>query len=230
MDKKKDSATTQMENVESALTQAESFVLRNQKILTNVVLAVLVCAVGIVAIHRYYVVPRRAEAAVQMFPAERYFAADSLQLALNGDGNNPGFLDIIDEYGRTPSGKLANYYAGISYLNLGEYEKAAEYLKKYKGKDVMISSIAVGALGDAYAEMGNTADALSCYMKAAETKVNDLTAPVYLFRAGLLCEKLSRYDEALSLYQRIERDYPASSEGRDIEKYITRVQQLAGVK
>ena len=65
MDKKKDSATTQMENVENALTQAESFVLRNQKILTNVVLAVLICAVGIVAIHRYYVVPRRAEAAVQ---------------------------------------------------------------------------------------------------------------------------------------------------------------------
>lgn len=226
MNKKNEpAAEQQMENIENALTQAESFVLKNQKILTNIVLAVLVVAIAIVAIHRWYVLPRQNEAAVQLYPAERYFAADSVQLALNGDGNNPGFIDIIDEYGSTPSGKLATYYAGICCLRLGEYEQAIDYLKKFKSKDVMVSSIAIGAMGDAYAELGRNAEAVSSYLKAAANKPNEETSPIYLFRAGLLCEKTGDLAQALSLYEKIQSEYPSSTEGGNIEKYIARVKQ-----
>ena len=50
--------------------------------------------------------------------AEIYFEKDSFNLALNGDLNSAGFIDIADDYSSTKTGKLANYYAGICYLNL----------------------------------------------------------------------------------------------------------------
>lgn len=230
MSNKKESAEEKMESIESALTTAESFILANQKKITNTLLVILICAVGVIAFFRYYVTPRQQEAAVQLFPAEKYFAADSLQVALNGDGNNLGFLDIIDQYGATPSGKLSYYYAGICYLRLGEFENAIKYLKQYKGKDQIIANIAIGALGDAEAELGHTNEAIAYYLKAAENTVNEETTPIYLFRAGLLYEKSAAYDRALALYERIQAEYGSSAEGRYIEKYISRVQNAAGVK
>ena len=54
------------------------------------------------------------------------------QLALEGDANGPGFLDVIDQYGSTRAGNLAKHYAGICYLRLGDLDNAATYLAKYK--------------------------------------------------------------------------------------------------
>ena len=58
-----------------------------------------------------------------MYQAERYLEMDSLKLALNGDGNYLGFLDIAKDYKFTTAGNLAKYSAGICYLHLGDYEK-----------------------------------------------------------------------------------------------------------
>lgn len=227
MGNKKEVAEDKMESIESALTSAESFIIDNQKRITNVVLAVLIIVVAVLALYRYYIVPNRHEAAVQMFPAEQYFGADSLQLALHGDGNNLGFLDIIDQYGSTPSGKLARYYAGISYLRLGEFENALTYLNKVKVKDQMVSNIVIGAIGDANAELGNYDEAIASYLKAA-SKANSETSPIYLFRAGLLYEKMQQYDKALKLFTQIKQEYAASEEGRSIDKYISRIETLNG--
>ena len=62
-----------------------------------------------------------------------------MKLALYGDGNNFGFLYIIDEYSGTPSANLANYYAGIAFLNLSEYDNAIKHLKSFSSNDVIIS-------------------------------------------------------------------------------------------
>jgi hypothetical protein len=56
-----------------------------------------------------------------MFQAVRYFESDSLNLALNGDGNNLGFLQIVEDYSGTKAGNLANYYAGVIYLKQGNF-------------------------------------------------------------------------------------------------------------
>ena len=72
--------------------------------------------------------PRAEKAAAMMFVAEQQFAGDSFALALNGDGNFAGFLEVIDRYGSTDEGNLARHYAGICYLRLGEYQQALDYL------------------------------------------------------------------------------------------------------
>jgi tetratricopeptide (TPR) repeat protein len=122
----------------------------------------------------------------KMAGAQNYFQKDSFNLALNGDGNYSGFLDIIDDYGRTKPGKLARYYAGISYLHLGKYKEAIEYLEDFKTDDPLLQPVKIGATGDAYAELGNKEKALKLYLEAADENKNTFTTPIYYLKAGRL--------------------------------------------
>jgi len=224
--KKVDQTEARIEGFETALTRTERYIEDNQKSLTLIVLAITVIVVGFTLYKRFIVGPAQIEAQNQMFIAERYFQIDSFRLALQGDGNNLGFLDIIDEYGITKSADLASYYAGICYLHLGEFENAIEYLKDFDSGDQMVQTLATGAMGDAYLELGMEKDALSMYLKAAQHRKNDLLSPIYFMKAGLLYEQRGEYRKALNAYESIQKDYPNSSEARDIDKYIARVEML----
>jgi len=221
--KKSDKAEVRVEGVEHALSKAEQFIETYQKQIVRVVCVILGVAVIYMAFQRFYVEKRSQEAAAQMFPAEQYFEADDWERALDGDGNYPGFADIISDYRLTSSANLAKYYAGICCLHLGEYEEAISYLSKFKSKDKILSSIALGGIGDAYAQLDEPAKAINFYKKAADRRSNDFTSPLYLLRAGILLENEGRLKEAGELYERIKTDYAVSTEGRTIDKYITRV-------
>jgi tetratricopeptide (TPR) repeat protein len=158
-----------------------------------------------------------------MYMAEQYFGEDSLRLALYGDGNNLGFIDLAREYRATKSGKLANFYAGASLMHLGQYEEAIEYLSKYKLDDEVVAPQAKGLIGDAKVELGDTDAGIRHYLEAAEMAENSFLSPIYLMKAGMLYESNSNWSEALKLYERIQEKYPESNEGRSIDKYIARV-------
>jgi len=161
-----------------------------------------------------------------MYQAEKYLEQDSLKLALNGDGNYLGFLDIARDYKFTNSGNLARYSAGICYLHLGNYKEAIEFLNKYSKKDKVIGSLAIGATGDAYVELGDLDKGLSKYVEAADYAKNGFNTPLFLMKAGQLYELKGKFAEALKLYERIQNEYPESTEGTTIEKYIARVKLL----
>jgi tetratricopeptide (TPR) repeat protein len=161
-----------------------------------------------------------------MYQAERYLEMDSLKLALNGDGNYLGFLDIAKSYRLTKSGNLALYSAGICYLHLGQYQDAIDFLNKYSKKDKVIGSLAIGAIGDAYVELGDLNKGITKYIEAADYAMNSFNTPLFLLKAGELYEMNGKQSEALKLYERIEREYPESTEGSTIDKYIARVKLL----
>lgn len=165
--------------------------------------------------------PMEETASAEMFQAEQYFSTDSFNLALNGDGNALGMLDIIDDYGSTDAGNLANYYAGVAYLKMGQYEDAIEYLNDFSPSG-LLGPAAKGALGDAYAGSGDMDKALSNYESAADMDDNDFTTPIFLFKAGLAAEEVGDYDRAVRLYGKLKKDYADSQEGRDAEKYLAR--------
>ena len=221
--KKTDKAVERVEGVEQALTKVEQFIETYQKQIVWVVGAILGIVILFMAFQNLYVKKKTQEAVAQMFPAEQYFENEDWERALDGDGNNLGFADIISDYKFTKAANLAKYYAGICYLRLGEYEEAISYLNKFKSKDKILSSIALGGIGDAHAQLGDPGKAISFYKKAASNKSNDFTSPLYLLRAGILLEQEGKFKEACELYERIKADYAASTEGRTIEKYITRV-------
>jgi tetratricopeptide (TPR) repeat protein len=208
--------------VESALTRTEQFLESNQKLIAIVIGSIVVVVVGYLGLNKFYLEPRSITAQDQMFAAQNYFEKDSFNLALNGDGSNLGFLDIIDDYGSTTAGNLAKYYAGISYLHMGKYDNAIEYLKKFSTDDVLLGPVSVGAQGDAQLELGKTEKALELYTKAYKMSDNQMTAPVYMLKAGELLESTNKGAEALKIYETLKQKFPESNEGRNIDKYIAR--------
>ncbi|HNY14152.1 MAG TPA: tetratricopeptide repeat protein, partial [Bacteroidales bacterium] len=116
--------------------------------------------------------------------------------------------------------------AGLCYLHLGQYEDAIDYLGKYKRKDKLIASLAIGATGDAYVELGDVEKGISLYLEAADFGDNSFNTPIFLMKAAELHELNNNYEKALELYERIQKEYPESTEGMSIEKYIARVKLL----
>lgn len=215
-------------DVEEVYSKTEGWVVENQKSLSIIVGAIVLMLVSYFAYKNIYLAPQEEEAKEQIWQAQQSFAKDELDVALNGSDVAYGFLDIIDKYGITETANLAHYYAGISYLRLGQYQDAIEYLENYDCQDIMVCAVALGATGDAYMELGEVDKALNYYNSAVEHSDNDLTAPIYLMKAARTHEEVGDYNEALDLYKRIQNDYSNSNEGRLIEKYIARAEGLAG--
>jgi tetratricopeptide (TPR) repeat protein len=223
MTQKKTVQEDNLQELESALTRTEKFVEANRRIISIVVGGIVLIVAAVLAFNRFYIQPKEDEALSQMFMAENYFEKDSFNLAINGDGNYLGFLDIIDDYGITKSANRAKYYAGISYLHLGQYQEAIDYLKKFKTDDLLLSPVKEGAIGDAQLELGNKEKALDQYEKAYSATENDLTTPVYKMKAAAVLESMNKYADALKLYEEIKKDYPTTPEGTTVDKYIARV-------
>ena len=216
-----------MKNVEETLTRTEQFLEDNYKPLL-IGLGVIVVVVGLGWLGKIYLGNRNEEAQSQMYQAERYLEMDSLRLALNGDGNYLGFLDIANDYKFTKAANLARYSAGICYLHLGQFQEAIDILEKYSSKDKVLGSLALGATGDAYVELGDTEQGLAKYIEAADYASNSFNTPLFLMKAAELYELSNNYSEALKLYERIKSEYPESTEGATIDKYIARVKLLTG--
>ena len=211
-----------LENIENTLSKTEQFIEKNQKMMMGIMLGLLVIVGGYWAYMKFVKAPMEQEALSQMFVAEQNFEVDSFKLALNGYQTYPGFIQISEDYGSTKAGNLANYYAGVSYMNLGEFDKAIEYLSHFKTKDVMLGSISTGLIGDAYVEKGNFDKAISFYKQASSKNVNEYSTPIYLKKLGLIYEEKGDFKNALTAYQTIFENYKKSNEARTIEKYIAR--------
>jgi tetratricopeptide (TPR) repeat protein len=221
MSKKIEDNPTGFQTVENALSRTEQYIEENQKSLTIIVLVIVIVVGGYLGYKKFYLEPSNREALAAMYVAEQYFEQDSFNLALNGDGANFGFLDVIDEYSITDAANLAHYYAGICNLRTGQFEDAIDHLEKFDSEDIMIASIALGAIGDSYLELDDKEKAASFYMKAGMRKKNSFTSPIYLKKAGLVYEDLANYEKALKAYEKIEKDFPDTEEGKQIEKYIS---------
>jgi len=223
---KKGNAADKVEVVEHALSRSEQFIEDHQKKITIIVLAIVAIVGGYLAYQKWYLAPLQDEANSQMFVAEQYFEQDSFKLALNGDLNYPGFLTIIDEYSSTEAGNLACYYAGISYLKLGQFQNAIDQLANFDSKDKMLKTISYGSSGDAYLELNQMEKAAEYYMKAGNYTENEFLAPVYLMRTGTTFELLKNYKSAIEQYKVIKDKYKNSPEGRVIDKYIAKAEIL----
>lgn len=204
--------------------QAQDFYQKNQKLVVGAAGGLLVLVAAFLAFKFLYLEPRQAEASEQMSQAQKQFERDSFALALtNPGGGYNGFLDIIKNYKGTKAANLANYYAGICYLNLGKFEAAASYLEDFKARGEVLPITTNGALGDAYAELGKMDKARNYYEKAVSAATNEALTPIYLKRLGMFYERDNKTDKALKAYRRIKEEFPTSSEATDIDKYIIRL-------
>ena len=211
--------------VGEAISKSEQFIEKNQKIILIVIVAILVLIGGFFGYMKLIAEPRQEAASTEMFAAEQFFKNDEMDKALNGEGKHLGFLAIIDKYPHTKSGKLANFYAGSAYLSKGEFQKAIDYLEDFKSKDVFLSSGAKAMIGDCYLELNKIDDAIKNYEKAVSSP-NEMTTPFVLFKLGVAYEMKKDNKKALETYKKIKSDFPSSMEAREIDKYISRLENL----
>lgn len=214
------------EQIEEVLTQSEQFIEKYQKQLAIAAIAIIIAVVGYMGYQKFIKAPNEKEAIEQIAGAQLYFSKDSYKIALEGDGNKLGFLDIIENYGSTQIGNTAKAYAGICYLKLGQFDQAIEQLEGFSSEDFLVAQLAIANLGDAYMEKGEYEKAASNYEKAASSNANEFSTPIYLMKAAGAHELNKEFDKAIVAYERIQTEFSKSMEARDIEKYITRAQLL----
>lgn len=217
-------------NVEEALTSTEKYIEKNKKMLGGILGGIILIIIAFMAYNKYIVGPNEIKAQEAMFNAEFNFEKDSFNLALNGDDSQYGFLQVIDEFGSTKSGSLAHYYAGVCYINLGQYEEAINHFDKYSGNDIVLSSMALGMKGDALIELGKIEEAATAYIKAAGKNENSFTSPMYLLKAAFAFEELNNLEKAKEAYTKIRKDFFTSAESRDAERHLARVEALLSNK
>jgi len=224
MAKKKQSNNENLSQVVETIDRIQEFYEKNQKPVWYIGAAIMVLIFGYLAYTKIYMPKKENEAQAQLFKAQNYFAMDSFNLALDGMGNIPGFLTIIDEYGGTKAANLAKYGAGISYLQTGKYEEAIDMLSDFHSNDKMIQPMAYGATGDAHAQLGNNDKAISYYKKAAQANDNQLTAPMWWMRYAQASEHFGKLEDAKDAYELVTKKYPKSSYGAEAEKYLARIE------
>jgi len=223
------SATAEVFNtLDEGASKTEAWAEKNQKAILTVVGVVAVVIVGIILVQKFWMEPKNTEAANEMYLSQSFYeqavnattAQDSLfNLALNGTAGKYGFLDIVENYGSTAAGNQARFYAGMSYLNMKNYQEAINYLDAYSADDEMTGPLAKGAIGDAFVQLNQQEEALKYYVQAATIKNNEITTPRFLLKAGVIAMNLNKSAEALGYFTRITEEFKDSGEFARAEVY-----------
>lgn len=215
--------TTTAATDSNAVDSIQFWYEKNKKLVNGAIVAILAIVVGVVGYTRFYQAPREQKAAARVYFAQQYFAADSFQRALDGDGQHWGFKRVLREYSGTKTGNLSRYYAGICYLKIGNAKEAVKQLEDFNGKGTLLESAAAGALGAAYMDNGNTKKAIEQFEKAAGNKDDVVQTPLYLMNLGTAYEMDKKPEEAKKAYLRIRDEYPTSMQARDIDRSLARL-------
>lgn len=209
-------------------TRTEFFLDKNKKAITYGAVGLLVVVGGLLGYKKFVAEPKATEASEMIWKAEYYFEIDSLDKAMNGDEQWPGFLTIADEFGSTPSGELAHYYLGAIYMQKGDFEAALASYQEADLDDDVLSVMAVGNQGDALVELGRADEAVKQFEKAADMTVSDFTTPMYLMKAGILHQQGSNWGAAAKCFKRIANDFPSSQEANQARKYAGHAEAMGG--
>ncbi len=214
----------ELENLENAVLTSEAFIEKNQKKLMIAFVVIIALLAGWLMYRNLVQIPANQEADALMVEGQLYFAGNQYKVAVDGDSINfIGFVAIADEYASTPSGNLANAYAGLSYYKLGEYDNAIEYLAQYSGGDEIVGYSVVGTIGDSYVQKGDVETAVGYFKKAAKSD-NVMVATTYLLKLARAYEALNQNDQALATYKTIKSEYkgvlPGIADVDDVDKFI----------
>ncbi|TVZ17408.1 tetratricopeptide repeat protein [Maribacter sp. MAR_2009_72] len=216
-------------SLDEGASRSEEWVSRNQNFILGAIGVIAISVLGYLAYSQFVVKPKETSAANEMYYPQQYFdqaltsttAKDSLfTLALEGAEGKYGFKDIIEEYSGTQAANLANYGAGMSYLNMNKYQEAINYLENFSSDDAILGALAKGGLGDAFMQLDQPEDALGYYEAAVAHSTNDYTTPKFLYKAGVTALEMGDKDKALGFFQRIKDEYPKSENAGSIDAFI----------
>ena len=204
--------------------RAKDFWTKFSKPISYIGTAVIILAVGYYAYKTMVLKPKEEKGNAEIAIAQDYFAMDSLDKALNGDGQHPGFLKVMDRYSGTDAANLSHYYAGAIYLRKQDFPNAIKQLEQFSSKATQVQSTAYRMLGDAYMDSGKKSDGAEYYKKAGTLNEKDaFTSSEDLFLAAMAYETLGKNTEAIDLYNTVKEKYPTTDKGMIVDKYLARL-------
>jgi tetratricopeptide (TPR) repeat protein len=228
----KESTTAEVfETLDVSASRTERIVAKYQNYIIGFVAIAIITVLGYLGYENLILQPKSEEANNELFTAQNYFnqalsneeKSDSLfLLSLNGGEGKYGFLDIIKNYSGTDAANLSLYSAGMAYYNLNDFENSIDFLQDFKSEDEVLKSLALGAIGDSFAELDQLEDALDAYVSAASSSSNNYTSPKFLLKAGNIASILGEKSAALKFYKKIKEDFPKSSESNLIDIQIAK--------
>ena len=217
------------DSLDVGASKTELIVSKYQNYIISFVVIAVFSVLGYLGYQNFILQPKSEEENNELFTAQNYFNLaltnnenkDSLFiLSLNGSEGKYGFLDIIENYKGTKAANLSYYSAGMAYFNLNDFEKSIDYLGNFSSDDEILNALALGAIGDSFAELNQLNDALDSYISAYNLSDNSFSAPKFLLKAGNIASLLGNKSEALKFYTKIKEDYSKSPESNLIDIQI----------
>lgn len=219
---------------ENVASKTINFFNRYQNLIYGVLIALLLIVFAIVAANKFYFEPKNESGTVALHACMTNYTEgvqrnDTTQLlaALEGDGTSDGFELIASSNKMTKIGNTAKYFAGMTYLALGDKDMALDFLKSFKKKDNVYWYSAQITMGDIYDDMGDNGNAMKCYQKAAKGN-NTYYTPNALFKLGQMYERSEKWNDAYNSYNKIKKDYYAEYESMGIERFLKHASIKAG--
>lgn len=220
------------ERLDQAVIQSENFLEKYGNYLLGAIGVCVVLACGYMAYQHFYVAPKTAEAQKAIAQGQIYYESGLDSLAVYGDENGYlGFTKIADEFSSTPTGNLANAYAGISLARMGNYAEALKRLKSYSPSgDQIISHMVQGTIGDCLHAKGKGSEAISYYEKAAKALDNFIQSPLLYQKAATIYREQGNYDKVIEIYTLIKNQYTDSPVSMEADKFIEEANLLKAAK
>ncbi|MEO1076327.1 MAG: hypothetical protein AAFX41_10235 [Bacteroidota bacterium] len=162
------------------------------------------------------------EAAKLLGSALTAYEAGEYAEALEGTLEAPGLLAVAEDFGSTPTGNLATFYAADALLQLERYDEALDFFRRYGADDDIIGASALAGEAAIYEQQGDAEQAARLYRRAADA-YEGVSAPDYLLAAARNYESVGDLDAAASIYDDIETLYEDSPAAANLGFYRARL-------
>lgn len=178
--------------------------------------ALVILVLGYFAYRQFMWKPANEKSMDSYWVGLNYAAKDSTDIAIEE------LQSAVKKYDGKVGGEVAQFVYARQLMAQGEYQKALDELEGVSVEDTYVAAMSIGLQADCLSEMEKYDEAAGRYLEAANTNENDLTTPMYLWKAGLCAEEINNFDKATEFYQRIKDDFPTYASRKQIEKYIAR--------
>ena len=202
-------------DVDELYSKSEQFVDKNRKQLTLGLGGAAALILVVIGYNSLVVVPQNKAAEEAAFMAEHYFAKDSADLAMLGDGLNAGLEEILSDYSGTPAAARAAFELGIIHRDAARFEDAVESFNAAGFSDDVFGPLTDANIGDCLVELGDLEGAEGHFASAASVAASGLAAkalsPMCSYKRALVLLELGNEDKARKVLQDLADDFPNST-------------------
>ena len=182
-------------DVDELYSKSEQFVDKNRKQLTLGLGGAAALILVVIGYSSLVVAPQNTAAEEAAFMAEHYFAKDSADLAMLGDGFNAGFEEILSDHSGTPAAARATFELGIIHRDAARFEEAVEAFNAAGFSDDVFGPLTDANIGDCLVELGDLEGAEGHFASAASVAASGLAAkalsPMCSYKRALVCSSLA---------------------------------------